>query len=237
MPRGDMKGRLRQKPKPKRERRWEAGTFPVHDPEGVKRVLGPALAKRFALEWKEGSGELEGWYTGSKKAALDSAAEWLDTSYSVLHRLAHAKRKEGTPTTISWRLALQFEKRLDAEEWEKLRDRLFSEEVQHRQREYLNFIDREIERIKHDRDRGDWWPFSDEAKWLNEEFATKAMNSGVPANRLYLAKLRVFAPLVGLPGLYALIGNTPKERSIVSGRYQGEWLLIREEMRLLHESA
>ena len=267
MPRGTISGTRRTPQKIRNPRIWDAGVFKIHDSQGVKRVLGRALAQRFVLFWNEDADELQSLETGEDRAEvrrllrlpleerirqrvqphelqyrtksdeLKRAAHWFGISYSVLHRLAHAGKREKTPRTISWRTAHRLQQKLEPEEWEELEEKLFSPETRRLQREYRDFVDRESERLAAGRDPDEGIDLFGRLRAVVEEFERRAQNKGVPANRAHVATLRVLTSLYGWPRMKEAIHGTDAEIELVRLGYRLEAELLTREMRLLHKEA
>jgi len=232
------------------EERWDGGLFPIHDPEGVKRVLADALANRFPEYLAVVDGALTRTITarqemndllgalresgmsrsdigpglpGSKEAGLKRAAGEIGISRDEIRRLTH-----GEKAWVSWRTRLRLERFLTDEEWNELRDRLMSPAVQRAEAEYRTYVNQEQKRFRHD------IPRAGRAGEMIDSFAERMRNKGAWASRVEVAVQRSFHPFAGWGRLRDAF-DLGEILNHFERRLAEEEKLIRLELRLLYE--
>ena len=236
MPRREMR-RKRRSPEPKRGvRKWNAGSFPIHNPAGVAAVLGEILAVGWALEWDPEKRKPKAIWGRTKAQELGLAADQFRVSYSTLHRLSHATRK-----TVSWRVACRledvvkgFDDALQRDWWARLGAHLFSPAVQRVQDEYRAYLVRELGALEEKHPAMQGALLGGEAERVALGFERRARAVGAPMARVRLATLRVYDSVLGWEPLYQSLEGSDDLLKIVRLGYRRELILMQGELRALH---
>ena len=212
-------------------RQWDSGRVAIADASGLASLLRQVIRSRRLVDPAD-SDVMRALPRGAQTEILEHVARQIGISRSQLHRLVNGKL-DGT----SWRTVGKLERWVgEASIVTRLRRCVLGKDTARRRREYVAYLDREIERLRNHRAAKHDFPFIGELRAELEKFSSYAQDRGCPAPRLQLAMLRVVDPVIGWRRLWRSL--QPDELlAIVRDGFRRERRLVKREMQVMSDPA
>ena len=209
------------------KKEWNSGRVRIQDPDGVASAIRKSVEKRLLLD-PMAEDLVEHLGRGAKTELLQDVAGRTGVSRPTLHRLMHGVQK-----ATSWRTLSRIEKWLRSEEeWRKILRCVLEPAEYRKRREYLAYVDRELERVQVMRHEKHTFFLSGPLQEAAADFRDFVRNRGLPATRAELGIYRAVDPLVGW-GKFRRALSQERKHALLKEALRRERGLVKEEARIL----